>query len=173
MPRRSNHLWEGEGEGEGERKKKTASVERLKKRMDNRDSCLNLFTLQTLPLQEENTHSSRKEEGKGWRERERETRGAWPRASSKTKASPRRSLRSAIQNRISNFSNELSSVLFPPSHRPTVKALPSRPGCIQEDHRRHGTRCVHACMHSFSYSLPPSSLSFFSFSRQTSRFLHL
>lgn len=53
-------------------KKKTASVERLKKRMDNRDSCLNLFTLQTLPLQEENTHSSRKEEGKGWRERQRE-----------------------------------------------------------------------------------------------------
>lgn len=71
MPRRSNDL---RGR-EREKKKRTASVERLKKRMDNRDSCLNLFTLQTLPLQEENTHSSRKEEGKGWRKRERETRG--------------------------------------------------------------------------------------------------
>lgn len=79
MPRRSNDL---RGR-EREKKKRTASVERLKKRMDNRDSCLNLFTLQTLPLQEENTHSSRKEEGKEWRERERE-RDAWPRASSKT-----------------------------------------------------------------------------------------
>lgn len=65
MPRRSNDL---RGR-EREKKKRTASVERLKKRMDNRDSCLNLFTLQTLPLQEENTHSSRKEEGKEWRER--------------------------------------------------------------------------------------------------------
>lgn len=135
--------------------------------MDNRDSCLNLFTLQTLPLQEENTHSSRKEEGKGWRERDARRVAA---RFIKDEGEP---APIAIQNRISNFSNELSSVLFSPSHRPTVKALPSRPGCIQEDHRRHGTRCVHACMHSFSYSLPPSSLSFFSFSRQTSRFLHL
>lgn len=69
-------------EGGREKKKRTASVERLKKRMDNRDSCLNLFTLQTLPLQEENTHSSRKgRERGGGRERERD---AWPRASSKT-----------------------------------------------------------------------------------------
>lgn len=91
MPRRSNDL---RGR-EREKKKRTASVERLKKRMDNRDSCLNLFTLQTLPLQEENTHSSRKEEGKEWRERRVAARFI------KDDARPRRSfLLSAIQNRI-------------------------------------------------------------------------